>query len=73
MQVNLTYPEAAERLRMSLPVLKRLVKFGNVPHVKIGRLVLFPVDVLDEWIAEKALRSLQPSPPVTPVYPWDEF
>ena len=62
-QENLGYAEAGLYLKKSIPTLKRHVRDGTVPHVKIGRRVLFPVAVLDQWLADQAMASLRPQTP----------
>jgi excisionase family DNA binding protein len=50
--VLLTTAQAAERLQVSVRTLRRWLRSGSVPHVRLGqdeRLVRIPVDLLDEW------------------------
>lgn len=43
--------EAAAALSISERTLHTRTKAGEVPHVRVGHRVLYPVDVLQEWIA----------------------
>lgn len=49
--------EAAHALRVSERTLRTLVARGQVPHVRLGRRVVFPVDSLREYLSEKAARE----------------
>lgn len=44
-------PEAADQLSVSVKVLERLMKDGEVESVKIGRRRLVPAEALDEYVA----------------------
>lgn len=46
--------EAARRLNISERTLWALTKAGRVPHIKLNRAVLYPVDALRAWLAERA-------------------
>lgn len=46
--------EAARALSMSEKTLWTLTQEGDIPHVKIGRMVLYPVRALEEWLLAKA-------------------
>ncbi len=60
--MNLNYAEAAKVLRVSVPTLKRRVAEKSVPHLRIGRKVVFPLGVLEAWIADEARGSLRTVP-----------
>jgi excisionase family DNA binding protein len=49
----LTAREAAAALSISARKLWSLTASGEVPHVRIGRAVRYPVDELAEWIAQR--------------------
>ncbi len=46
----LTTNEAAKRLGVSLRTVQRLLTEGELPIVRVGRLVRVPDDKLDKWI-----------------------
>jgi excisionase family DNA binding protein len=46
--------EAAPALGISERSLWTLTKSGDIPHVRIGRRVLYPVRALDTWLEEQA-------------------
>ena len=45
--------EAAELLSISQRKLWSLTNAGEIPHVKVGRATVYPVDALREWLAAK--------------------
>jgi len=45
----LTAEEVSEILRLSTWQVYELARQGAIPHVRIGRLVRFRADILDEW------------------------
>jgi excisionase family DNA binding protein len=49
-EVMLTLREAAQKLRVSERTLREWVKRAIVPHVKVGRKILFPLARLERWI-----------------------
>lgn len=50
----LTVEEAARRLGIGRSFAWELVRKGELPSIRIGRLVRIPVRTLDEWVQRKA-------------------
>jgi len=46
--------EAAKKLGISPRLLWAKTQAGEVPHVRIGRRIIYPVQQLREWLAEQA-------------------
>jgi len=46
--------EAAKALGISERLLWEWTRNGTVPHVKVGRTVLYPVDALRDWLGCQA-------------------
>lgn len=46
--------EAATALRISPRLLSRLTSEGAVPHARVGRVVLYPIAALEQWLADLA-------------------
>ncbi len=53
--IAVTYATAAEMLEVSKITLERLVRSGEIPVVRIGRLVRIPVVALQEWVVNNAV------------------
>ena len=49
--------EAARAIGISERTLFSWTKSGSVPHVKIGRAVLYPVESLKRWLAEQSQQG----------------
>ena len=54
----LTTDDAARRLSISSGMLRKLVRMGEIPKVKIGSLVRFDETDLSEWIA--SMKVVEP-------------
>lgn len=46
--------EAARALGIGERLLWSMTNRGDVPHVRIGRTILYPIKQLEEWLAEQA-------------------
>lgn len=55
--VTLDMPAAAQSLGISERKLWALTKAGKVPHVRIGRRLLYPVHLLQRWLEEMATAT----------------
>ncbi|MDR2762006.1 MAG: helix-turn-helix domain-containing protein [Planctomycetaceae bacterium] len=49
--------ELAIMLGVSVKTVWNLEKRGELPHVNIGRRVLFPVDEMRRWISERTIKA----------------
>lgn len=54
-----TRQEAADYLGVSLNLFDKLIsrRFHPVPHIRVGKRVLIPVNAFDEWIDAEADRT----------------
>lgn len=51
--------DAAKVLGISPRLLWSLTNRGEIPHVRLGRAVLYPVDELRRWLSEQSTQSRQ--------------
>ena len=51
--------EAAQALGLSARKLWELTNRNEIPHVHVGRAVLYPVDSLRAWLAEQAAKGVR--------------
>lgn len=58
--VILNADEAAAVLRVSRDTVYAKARDGSLPHLRIGRRVVFPEDLLTEWIYANAHRPAEP-------------
>lgn len=47
----LSAAEVSERTGLSLSSVRKLTRSGKIPHIKVGRRVLYPVTALEEWLS----------------------
>jgi excisionase family DNA binding protein len=52
--------EAAVALGISPRKLWELTNIGAVPHVRLGRAIVYPVSLLEKWLAEQATGGTKP-------------
>ncbi len=55
-KLSLRSREAAQALGISERTLFTLCQRDEIPHLKTGRVVLFPIESLKRWLMEKATR-----------------
>jgi excisionase family DNA binding protein len=50
-------PKAAARvLNVSERLLRTWTKQGRVPHIRVGRVVLYPTNLLLEWLSQQTVK-----------------
>ena len=49
--------EAARMLGIGQTLLAKLTKAGAIPHIKLGRCVLYPRPMLEAWLVQQASKS----------------
>lgn len=49
--------DAAQALGIGQRLLWTLTNEGAIPHVRIGRAVLYPVPALEQWLADRAMKG----------------
>lgn len=42
--------EVAKATGLSLSMVRKLTRTGEIPHIKVGRRILYPVSALNEWM-----------------------
>ena len=52
-------PDAARALGVSERTLWTMTRAGEIPHVRLGRVIVYPVDELREWLRDRARRSVR--------------
>ena len=48
----LTADEVAEEIGISVSLVRRLTRFGNLPHIRVGRRIIYPAAAINSWLAE---------------------
>lgn len=57
--VTLKAKEAAQYLGCSYWKLLEMVKKGEIPHIRVGKLVFFRKVTLDQWLGEQEIKSME--------------
>ena len=57
----LTIPETAKLLRISRGLAYELIARGELPHIRLGRVIRIPRHGLEQWIAREAGVTAQPA------------
>lgn len=52
-------PEAARVLGISERALWTATNAGEIPHVRVGRTTIYPVDALRAWLEARAAKSIR--------------
>ncbi len=52
-KINLSRKEAAEALGIGMSKLWSLTVSGEIPHIKVGRRVLYPIAELERWVRKQ--------------------
>jgi len=52
--------DVSERTGLSLSSVRKLTRSGEIPHIKVGRRILYPTDALAEWLTQKTVGGLDP-------------
>ena len=56
----LTVPEAASMLRIGRNLAYELVARGELPALRLGRVIRIPRGALNDWVRESAGRGIEP-------------
>lgn len=65
----MTVPEAAKYLRISRDLVYELAKRGDLPHVRLGRVIRIPQFGLEQWITRQTGLPLSGQSEVTSARP----
>lgn len=59
MNILLTVEELAKYLKVKPDTIYKKVRKGELPAIKLGKLVRFPKDLIDQWIIEQATKTMK--------------
>ena len=54
--VCVTAPVIAKCTGLSLSTIRKLTRNGKIPHVKIGRRIIYPVSAVNDWLFANGLN-----------------
>lgn len=52
--ITVTVPEAARLLGVSKPTVYSMIRGEGLPHIKLNRRTVIPVDKLRKWVNDRA-------------------
>ena len=52
--------EVSERTGLSLSSVRKLTRSGEIPHLRIGRRIIYPAEALAEWLAQNTVGGKAP-------------
>lgn len=58
-QITMKPEEAAKYLGIKYQTILEYARQKKIPHIRIGRRVFFRQEVLDKWMSEKEISSIQ--------------
>jgi excisionase family DNA binding protein len=59
MSILMTVEELAKYLKIKPDTIYKKVRKGELPAIKLGKLVRFPKELIDEWIVEQAQKTMK--------------
>lgn len=59
MNILLTVEELAKYLKIKPDTIYKKVRKGELPAIKLGKLVRFPKDLIDQWIIDQATKTMK--------------
>jgi predicted DNA-binding transcriptional regulator AlpA len=59
MRLSLRPAEAAKALGIGARLLWTETNAGRIPHIRIGRAVVYPVSSLKQWLADQATKGVR--------------
>lgn len=59
MNILLTVEELAKYLKIKPDTIYKKVRKGELPAIKLGKLVRFPKELIDQWLAQHATKTMK--------------
>ena len=59
MNILMTVEELAKYLKIKPDTIYKKVRKGELPAIKLGKLVRFPKELIDQWIVEQATKTMK--------------
>lgn len=59
MSILMTVEELAKYLKIKPDTIYKKVRKGELPAIKLGKLVRFPKELIDEWIIDQATKTVK--------------
>lgn len=56
----LSATNVSERTGLSLSSVRKLTRSGEIPHIRVGRRILYPVTALEDWLSTNTIGFAVP-------------
>lgn len=56
----LSAAEVSERTGLSVSTIRTLTRRGEIPHIKVGRRILYPLTRIEDWLAQNTIGLAPP-------------
>lgn len=56
----LSAAEVSERTGLSVSTIRTLTRRGEIPHIKVGRRILYPLTRIEDWLAQNTIGIIAP-------------
>lgn len=57
----LSAAEVSEKTGISLSSVRKLTRYGKLPHIRIGRRILYPITGIEEWLTQNTIGITTPN------------
>ena len=56
----LSAAEVSEQTGISISLVRKLTRSGEIPHIRVGRRILYPAEALAEWLTQQTVGGNAP-------------
>lgn len=56
----LSAADVSEQTGLSISLIRKLTRSGEIPHLRIGRRIIYPAEALAEWLAQNTVGGKAP-------------
>lgn len=49
--------EISKKMGLSLSMIRKLTRSGKIPHIKVGRRILYPAYAIDDWLRTHTIQT----------------
>lgn len=47
--------DVSEQTGLSISLIRKLTRSGEIPHIRVGRRILYPVTALEDWLSQNTI------------------
>lgn len=53
----LTAAEISAQTGISLSLVRKLTRCGKIPHIRVGRRILYPLKEIEDWLSQNTISK----------------